>query len=142
MNFENILVVCVGNICRSPMAEYFLRHEYPHLHIASAGISSLVGHPADQKAQICMQAFGIDMQAHTAQQLNDDLIKQADLILVMNHHQLKHLEHTWPYAKGKIFRLGHWNNKNISDPYQQEQRIFNDTCQLIQHCVADWKKYI
>ena len=142
MNIQNILVVCVGNICRSPMAEYFLKQQYPQLHIESAGISGLTGHAADPKAQLCMQRLGIDLQPHIAKKLNSDLIKKADLILVMSQNQQKHLEQTWPFAKGKTFRLGHWQSKNVADPYQHDQAVFDDTCTLIQACIADWKKYI
>lgn len=142
MNIQNILVVCIGNICRSPMAEYFLKQQYPNLHIESAGISGLTGQAADQKAILCMQRLGIDMQPHVAKKLNSELIKKADLILVMSQNQQKHIEQTWPFANGKTFRLGHWQSKNVSDPYRHEQTVFNETSQLIQACVTDWKKYI
>ncbi|MBE9400372.1 low molecular weight phosphotyrosine protein phosphatase [Acinetobacter albensis] len=142
MNIQNILVVCIGNICRSPMAEYLLKQQYPHLHIESAGISGLTGHAADQKAILCMQRLGIDMQPHVAKKLNSELIKKADLILVMSQNQQKHIEQTWPFAKGKTFRLGHWQSKNVSDPYRHEQTVFDETSQLIQACVTDWKQYI
>ena len=142
MNIQNILVVCIGNICRSPMAEYLLKQQYPNLHIESAGISGLTGHAADQKAILCMQRLGIDMQPHVAKKLNSELIKKADLILVMSQNQQKHIEQTWPFAKGKTFRLGHWQSKNVSDPYQHDQTVFDETSQLIQACVTDWKQYI
>lgn len=142
MQIQHILVVCVGNICRSPMAEYFLKQHYPHLHIESAGIAALTGHGADDKAQACMQRHGLDLQPHIAKKLDATQIKQADLILVMSKNQQKHLEQTWPFAKGKVFRLGHWQEQNIPDPYQQEQQVFDDTCALIQRCIADWKNYI
>ena len=142
MQIKNILVVCIGNICRSPMAEYFLKQEYPALKIHSAGISGLIGQPADNKALICMQHLGIDMSAHVARKLNAELLKQADLILVMSQNQQKHIEQTWPFAKGKIFRLGHWQSKNVADPYRHDQSVFDETCQLIQQYAADWKKHI
>ncbi|NNG81658.1 low molecular weight protein-tyrosine-phosphatase [Acinetobacter sp. ANC 5378] len=142
MNIQNILVVCMGNICRSPMAEYFLKQQYPQLHIESAGIFGLIGHAADQKAILCMQHLGINMSPHIAKKLNNDLIKKADLILVMSQNQQKHLEQIWPFAKGKTFRLGHWQSKNVADPYKHDQAIFDETCQLIQSCIADWKQYI
>ena len=142
MQIQRILVVCVGNICRSPMAEYFLKQEFPELQIESAGIAGLVGHGADDKAQLCMQRLGIDMQPHKARKLNAELIKQADLVLVMSQNQQKHIEQSWPFAKGKTFRLGHWQNKNVPDPYRHDQQVFDDTCTLIQRCIADWKKYI
>jgi len=142
MKIQNILVVCVGNICRSPMAEYLLKQHHPNIHVESAGISGLVGHPADDKAQLCMLRLNIDMSNHIAKKLNAELIKKADLILVMSNNQQRHLEQTWPFSKGKVFRLGHWQNKNVSDPYQHDQKFFDDTCELIQQCVTDWKKYI
>lgn len=142
MAIKNILVVCIGNICRSPMAEYFLKQEFPELHIESAGISGLTGHTADEKAQLCMQRLGMDMQSHIAKKLNAELIKKADLVLVMSQNQQKRIEQSWPFAKGKTFRLGHWQNKNVPDPYQHDQQVFDETCELIQSCIADWKKYI
>ncbi|MGQ9374613.1 low molecular weight protein-tyrosine-phosphatase [Acinetobacter tandoii] len=142
MHIQNILVVCIGNICRSPMAEYFLKQEFPQLHVESAGISGLIGHNADDKAILCMQRHGIDMQKHVAKKLNAELIKKSDLILVMSQNQQKHIEQTWPFSKGKTFRLGHWQGKNVPDPYQHEQAVFDDTCQLIQNCISDWKKHI
>ncbi len=142
MNIHNILVVCVGNICRSPMAEYFLKQQYPDLHIESAGIAALVGHAADQKATLCMQHLGIDMNAHSARKLNTDMVKTADLILVMSQNQQKHVEQSWPFAKGKTFRLGHWQSRNIPDPFQHEQWVFDETCQLIQDCIRDWTQHI
>jgi len=142
MKIQSILVVCVGNICRSPMAEYLFKQEYPNLSIESAGISGLVGYPADDKAQICMQQLHIDMSTHRAKKLNTEHLKKADLILVMSLNQQKHIEQTWPFAKGKVFRLGHWQHKNVPDPYQHNQAFFDTTCQLIQQCVTDWKTYI
>ncbi|OJU54756.1 MAG: protein tyrosine phosphatase [Acinetobacter sp. 39-4] len=142
MQIQSILVVCVGNICRSPMAEYLLKQDYPQLTIESAGISGLSGHPADDKAQLCMQHLGIDISEHIAKKLNAEHLKKADLILVMSKNQQAHIEQTWPFAKGKVFRLGHWQNKNVPDPYQHDQAFFDDTCQLIQQCVTDWKNYI
>lgn len=121
MQIQSILVVCVGNICRSPMAEYLLKQDYPQLMIDSAGISGLSGHPADDKAQLCMQHLGIDISGHIAKKLNAEHLKKADLILVMSKNQQAYIEQTWPFAKGKVFRLGHWQNKNVPDPYQHDQ---------------------
>lgn len=142
MRINNILVVCIGNICRSPMAEYFLKQEFPTLNIQSAGIAGLEGHAADAKAINCMQNVGIDLTPHVARRLNRDMIKHADLILVMSQKQQTHIEQTWPFSKGKVFRLGHWQSTNISDPYQLDQSVFDHTCQLIQQCITDWKKHI
>ncbi|MEB4800920.1 low molecular weight phosphotyrosine protein phosphatase [Acinetobacter soli] len=142
MQIKHILVVCIGNICRSPMAEYLLKAEYPELHIESAGIAAMVGHGADDKAIQCMQSLNLDMSMHVAKKLDGSYVKKADLILVMSSNQQKHIETTWSFAKGKTFRLGHWQNKNVPDPYQHDQAFFDSTFQLIKLCIADWKKYI
>ncbi len=79
MQIRNILVVCVGNICRSPMAEYLLKHKYPELNIESAGISGLTGYAADDKAIQCMDTLNIDMRTHVARKLNAEMIKKPIL---------------------------------------------------------------
>lgn len=86
MQIQHILIVCVGNICRSPMAEYFLKQYYPYLQIESSGIIGLSGHPADDKAQFCMQQHGINLKSHVAKKPNQEQIKKADLILVMSEN--------------------------------------------------------
>lgn len=142
MQIQNILVICIGNICRSPMAKYLIALQHPTLKVDSAGLSAMVGHQADEKAIACMDTVGIDIREHRAKQITADLIKQSDLILVMSNNQLKHIEQKWPFAKGKVFRLGHWQGKNVPDPYQHDQAFFEETCRNIQSYVADWKSHI
>ena len=142
MQIQSILVVCVGNICRSPMAEYLLKQDYPQLTIESAGISGLSGHPADDKAQLCMQHLGIDISGHIAKKLNAEHLKKADLILVMSKNQQAYIEQTWPFAKGKVFRLGHWQGQNVPDPYKHDQAFFDETCHNIQSYVSDWQSHL
>lgn len=142
MQIRNILVVCVGNICRSPMGEFFLKKSHPNLHIESAGLSAMVGHSADDKAIASMARKSIDMSSHVAKQIDANLIKTADLILVMSSNQQKHIEKAWPFAKGKVFRLGHWQDQNIPDPYKLDQAFFEETCNNIESYVSDWQSHI
>lgn len=143
MKFQKLLVVCIGNICRSPMAEYLLKREFPTLEVSSAGIHALVGHTADKKAIHTMQHLTqIDISTHIARQLDSTMLKQADLVLVMTMSQQQHIEKTWAFSKGKVFRLGHWQNKDILDPYQQDQAFFDQTCSKVQHCLTDWHEYL
>ncbi|WP_386685803.1 low molecular weight protein-tyrosine-phosphatase [Lonepinella sp. MS14437] len=140
--FNQILVVCTGNICRSPMSEYLFKRVRPDLHISSAGIAGLTGYPADERAILSMDRLSIDMHAHVARKLNREHLIKADLVLVMDLQQQKYIEQNWPFTKGKVFRLGHWHNMDIADPFQQDQQFFYNTCQLIQDCVDDWVKYL
>lgn len=142
MQIKTVLVVCVGNICRSPMAEYFLKQQHPQLEIDSAGLAAMVGHSADNKAISCMDQLQIDMRAHVAKQIDAHLIKKSDLILVMSHNQQRHIEQSWPFAKGKVFRLGHWQSQNVADPYKHDQAFFDQTCRLIQSYALDWQSHL
>ncbi|AOA56987.1 low molecular weight protein-tyrosine-phosphatase [Acinetobacter larvae] len=142
MQIQNILIVCMGNICRSPMAEYFLKQQFPKRHIYSAGIAALVAQAADQKSILAMQNFGIDIQQHRARQLQLEHLKTAELILVMSKRQQQLLETKWPFIKGRVFRLGHWQNANVEDPYQQDQIIFDQTCKQIKAYLADWQEHL
>jgi protein-tyrosine phosphatase len=124
VEFDHILVLCTGNICRSPMAEGLLRQYFPDRKVSSAGLQAMVDYPADEHAISLMQDMEIDIAAHRAQQVSTALLKQADLIFVMTKGQLKLLEKQWPFVRGKAFLLGHWQNQEIPDPYQQPRSAF------------------
>ena len=57
----------------------------------------------------------------------------------MSKNQSQHIEQKWPFAKGKVFRLGHWQNQNVTDPYQHDQTFFNEICCRIQKFTLDWQ---
>ena len=138
MAFENILVVCVGNICRSPMAEALLKQRYPDKNIDSAGVGALVGHPADPAALAIMYAQQLDISSHVAKQIDEALAKKADLIFTMSDSQTKWIEERWPFCRGKTFKLGHWQDKDIADPYKHEMSAFQTAYQDIVVSLEQW----
>lgn len=138
MSFQNILVVCIGNICRSPMAEAMLKQACPDKTVFSAGLEALVGHSADSMAVECMQEIGVDISSHIAQRLDSALIVRADIVLAMTTQQVKEIEERWGFAKGKVFRLCHWSDKNIPDPYRKGKAEFVSAKDLVQEGVRDW----
>jgi len=138
MAFENILVVCVGNICRSPIAAALLIDKFPQKNIDSAGLSAVVGHSADAKAQAVMRVDGLDMSDHVAKQIDEALVTTADLILTMSVNQTRWIEEQWPHCRGKTFRIGHWLDKDIADPYQHEKSVFETTRQDIIDSLEAW----
>ncbi|MBK3394392.1 low molecular weight phosphotyrosine protein phosphatase [Psychrobacter sp. M9-54-1] len=142
MAFDNILVVCVGNICRSPMAEALLKQRYPHKNIDSAGVGALVGHSADPAALEIMAGQEIDITNHVAKQIDEGLAKKADLIFTMSDSQTKWIEERWPFCRGKTFKLGHWQDKDIADPYKHEMSAFQTAYQDIVDSLEQWSDKI
>lgn len=142
MAFDNILVVCVGNICRSPMAAAILAKRYPQKHIDSAGLSALIDHPADTKAIEVMAVDDIDISTHVAKQISEELVGKADLILTMSTSQTKWIEEKWPHCRGKTFRIGHWIDKDITDPYRSPKSVFEAAKSNIIDSLEQWNEKI
>lgn len=140
MAFENILVVCVGNICRSPMAEALLKHRFPEKNIDSAGVGALVGHGADPAAIKIMEKQNIDITDHIAKQIDESLALKADLIFTMSDSQNKWIEERWPFCRGKTFKLGHWSDNDIADPYKHELRAFETAYYDIIKGLDEWQE--
>ena len=142
MSFNNILVVCVGNICRSPIGAAILVDKYPQRHIDSAGLSAVVGHPADPKALEVMTAsnatINASMNSHIAKQITEALTVKADLILTMSNSQTKWIEDQWPHCRGKTFRIGHWIDKDVADPYGHSESAFETAKQDIIDSLDLW----
>ncbi|MBJ2158595.1 low molecular weight protein-tyrosine-phosphatase [Variovorax sp. IB41] len=135
---KTVLTVCIGNICRSPMAEGLLAAGLPHLRVVSAGTGALVGKPADATAQALMRARGIDISGHVAQQVSQMLCRQADLILVMDLAQRRYLESAYPFVRGKVFRIADTMAQDVPDPYRQGDAAFERALALIDAGARTW----
>ncbi len=135
---QNILVLCIGNICRSPMAEGLFKSALPGKTIRSAGIGALIGKPADPSALQLMTEQDIDISAHRAQQISTSLVTQSELILVMDLEQKRYVEAQYVGARGKVFRLGEGQQMDIPDPYREGMESFRLAYRLIDDGVKFW----
>lgn len=135
----NILVVCEGNVCRSPMAAALLGAALPERKVTSAGFNALVGVPAMPFAQDVMRERGLEIGDHRGRQLGRAACMEADLVLVMDWRQRALLENYYPFARGKVFRLGEYKNLDIHDPYRQPRFVFERCARLIELGAADWQ---
>ena len=138
MHFDAILIVCVGNICRSPTAERLLQQALPHKTVSSAGIAALTGHSADATATAVALQHDLSLEGHSAQQLTSRLCQQYDLILVMEQKHIDAVTRLAPEVRGKTMRYGHWLQRDIPDPYRQSREAFEFTFDLIAEASRAW----
>jgi protein-tyrosine phosphatase len=139
--FKDVMFVCTGNICRSPMAEYILKNRFnssDDIRISSAGTHALVPYPADGIVLDLMHNKGYDLSNHRAKQLNLDNIFSSDLILTMTLEQQKYIEKCYPSACGKVHRVGKWSEFDVMDPYKRPLVVFEQVYELLLQGIDDW----
>ncbi len=116
---SSVLVVCVGNVCRSPVGERMLAQACPNLRTGSAGINALVGHGASKASAEVAAHNGVNVEGHVARQFTAELAAQFDLILVMEKGHMKETASRAPASGGKTMLFGEWIDKSdIADPYK------------------------
>jgi tRNA threonylcarbamoyl adenosine modification protein (Sua5/YciO/YrdC/YwlC family) len=123
-----ILIVCTGNTCRSPMAEVIGRRllaekigcvetdiEEHGVMITSAGIAAMAGGKASSQGIEVMEKMGLNLGAHSAQPVSEQMVRHADLILTMTRGHREALLAQWPDAASRteVLRL---DGKDVADP--------------------------
>lgn len=137
--FNSILVVCTGNICRSPIGERILKQLLPTMQVDSAGTTALIDHNADNSAIKIAKKHGISLEGHKGKQFTAKLARNYDLILAMEKIHINQIEKIAPEARGKTMLFGHWlENRDIPDPYRKSDEAFASVFVLIQRSSQLW----
>lgn len=137
--FDRILVVCDGNICRSPTVAAMLQSLKPEKRIASAGLVGLEGQDMEPTARDVAECNGLVCGQHIARKLTAELCHDSDLILVMESRHRDRIIQRFPEASGKTFLLTQWNGKNdIPDPYKRGRDAFERVYPMMGKATRAW----
>jgi protein-tyrosine-phosphatase len=131
----HILVVCTGNICRSPMAEGLLRHALAgqpeplkSLKVVSAGVAARHGEPLSENSVIALKKAGIDISGLCAQPLTQELLDNALVVFGMteSHRAIIRSRAKPVPARLHLFRefLPPPADKEIGDPYGGPLKVY------------------
>src|SRR5213593_4249684 len=141
---KRILLVCTGNICRSPLAAALLDRALAQrgsdgLEVASAGTGAWDGAPVSEGAYLVGLERGLDLSAHRARLLTRELIEQADLVLTMARHHRARVDELG--GEGRVFVLGEYAGREgdeaeVSDPFGGDLEVYRDTCAELEALVA------
>ena len=131
-----ILLVCTGNICRSPLAAALLQRALTErgiegMDVSSAGTGAWDGAPVSEGAYLVGLERGLDLSAHRARLLTRELIEQADLVLTMARHHRARVDELG--GEGRVFVLGEYAGREgdeaeVSDPFGGDLEVYRDTC--------------
>ncbi|MDH3558910.1 MAG: low molecular weight protein arginine phosphatase [Deltaproteobacteria bacterium] len=151
-NIRNILFVCAGNICRSPMAEWQLKallweNPITGMQVGSAGLIALPGNSASFNAVRVARENSVSLEEHKARPITTELIDNADLVLVMESHQGHELINDHPQASEKILLLRHFarygsRERGISDPYGRNLEAYRFCFEDIKECVESLYEWL
>ncbi|HEL1619220.1 TPA: low molecular weight phosphotyrosine protein phosphatase [Streptococcus suis] len=131
-----LLFVCLGNICRIPMAEFVMKDLTNNLHIESRATSSWEhGNPIYPGTQKIFQEYGIPYdQTKTSQQISQTDFEEFDVIIGMDSNNVRDLRKMAPaHAQDKIFQFA---DKSVPDPWYTGD--FQETYRMVKQGCQDW----
>ncbi|HEX3378191.1 MAG TPA: low molecular weight phosphotyrosine protein phosphatase [Paraburkholderia sp.] len=149
--FDNVLIVCHANVCRSPAAEMLFKARQERaprgraapIAFHSAGIRAVTGHGMDPVMRRLLEERGVAAGLHHARRLDRSLVRAADLVLVSERAQVNEVEALDPAARGKVYPLGKWEaDSDVTDPHGGAEDEYRESLVLIEHLVMGWLKKI
>lgn len=138
---KNILFVCTGNTCRSPMAEGLFRMKVGSndpWKCSSAGTHAINGLPASLESQLSINKKGGNIKNHKSRLLNEEILSNSDLILVMTEGHRKFIKENFSNVGKRVYlinELGTSKIKDVGDPYGKSFEIYDYACDEIEYAI-------
>jgi protein-tyrosine phosphatase len=141
-----VALVCLGNICRSPMADVVLSERLAaaglaeRVEVTSAGTGGWhVGHPMDERAAATLTAAGYDASRHRARQLTPDWLDDRDLLLAMDTANLADVRAAGPGAGDRVRLFRDFDpvgpGGEVPDPYYGGDAGFEEVLAMVERTV-------
>ena len=130
---KNVLFVCAGNTCRSPMAEFILKTKRPDFYVKSAGIYDIDGFPMSRGAQIVLSGENYakeEIALFKSKTLTDEDLKKDNIIFVMNEYLKTAIAERGRHHN--VFLLG---NTDIPDPFGQQVEDYQFVKNMIEQAI-------
>jgi protein-tyrosine-phosphatase/predicted ATP-grasp superfamily ATP-dependent carboligase len=139
-DIRSALFLCHGNIIRSPMAEALLRRSCS-VAVRSAGLHAVKGRRADCRALRIAPEFDVTLDQHAATPLTEEMVREADVIFVMDGLNEARFLHRFPEAREKVRLLGAFAPRpapdcEIPDPYEGSEQDVRDCYHALEACVS------
>lgn len=139
----NLLFVCTGNTCRSPMAAAIARAEidkrgWQHVTVRSAGSAASPGQPASEQTLKVLAAHGIEPIDHSTTPLDEELVRSSDLILTMSPTHLYAVSELGGAEKVALitdFLEGEESGETVEDPFGGDEAAYERTYQQLSRAI-------
>lgn len=132
-----ILFVCSGNTCRSPMAAAIFNHFAERSQVGwlavSAGMATESGLPVTPIAKEVLAEAGINLEDHRSRQLEERMIKEAEIVLTMTATQRDLLQIYYPKTAEKIYTVYEFigSTDDVMDPFGGDKQIYRETAESL-----------